>query len=395
MAETARKRPLIWIMAGESSGDLYGARIAGELKKLNPDCDIKGMGGAKMKAAGVDILVDSTELGVVGIVEVLGIIFTFIRIMLFCTEEAKKQRPDAVLMVDYPGFNIRFAKRLWKMGIPVVWYISPQVWVWRKSNIPKYAKYCKKMLVIFPFETEVWEGTGLEAQFTGHPLIEVIRERKDPAVQRDPNRVLLLPGSRKGETSRLVEPFLAAAKLLSAKNPNLRFMIAAPREKTYRDIQQQMELFKQKHGAESLEKIGISCGETARWMQEASTGLAASGTVTVESAISDLPLVVAYKLNPITFFMARWFLVGKLFRGFFTMPNIIMDKCVFEEFLQDQVTPETLASAMEKILPGGERRETVMADMQAMRDALSCGAENATACAAAAVLDVAMKTVRN
>ena len=391
MAEAAQKRPLIWIMAGESSGDLYGARIAKELKKLNPDCDIKGMGGAKMKAAGVDILVDSTELGVVGIVEVLGIIFTFIRIMLFLTKEAAKQRPDVVLMVDYPGFNIRFAKRCWKMGIPVVWYISPQVWVWRKSNIPKYAKYCKKMLVIFPFETEVWEGTGLEAQFTGHPLIEVIRERKDPAIQRDPNRVLLLPGSRKSETSRLVEPFLAAAKLLSAKNPDLKFMIAAPREKTYRDIQRQMELFKQKHGAESLEKIEISCGETARWMQEASTGLAASGTVTVESAISDLPLVVAYKLNPVTFFMARWILIGKLFRGFFTMPNIIMDKCVFEEFLQDQVTPETLADAMEKILPGGERRNAVMADMQAMRDALSCGAENATANAAAAIMDVAIE----
>ena len=116
MAEAAQKRPLIWIMAGESSGDLYGARIAKELKKLNPDCDIKGMGGAKMKAAGVDILVDSTELGVVGIVEVLGIIFTFIRIMLFLTKEAAKQRPDVVLMVDYPGFNIRFAKRCWKMG---------------------------------------------------------------------------------------------------------------------------------------------------------------------------------------------------------------------------------------------------------------------------------------
>ena len=388
---TEKKSPLIWIIAGEASGDLYGAQLAKNVRQMNPDARIAGMGGVKMRDAGVDILVDSTELGVVGIVEVLGIIFTFIRIMLFLTKEAAKQCPDVVLMVDYPGFNIRFAKRLWKMGIPVVWYISPQVWVWRKSNIPKYAKYCKKMLVIFPFETEVWEGTGLEAQFTGHPLIEVIRERQDPAIRRDPDRVLLLPGSRKSETSRLVEPFLAAAKLLSVKNPDLKFMIAAPREKTYRDIRRQMELFKQKNGAEGLEKIELSCGETARWMQEASTGLAASGTVTVESAISDLPLVVAYKLNPVTFFMARWFLVGKLFRGFFTMPNIIMDKCVFEEFLQDQVTPETLANAMEKILPGGERRDAVMADMQAMRDALSCGAENATANAAAAVMEVAMR----
>ena len=139
-----------------------------------------------------------------------------------------------------------------------------------------------------------------------------------------------------------------------------------------------------------LPELEISYGETARWMQEATAGLAASGTVTVESAIADLPLVVAYRLNPITFQMARW-IIGKLFRGYFTMPNIILDKCVFQEFLQFQVVPEDLADALDKILPGGERRTQVDADMQEMRDALSCGAENATARAAAAILDVISK----
>lgn len=388
MAE--QKRPLIWIMAGESSGDLYGAHIATELKKLNPDCDIKGMGGVKMKAAGVDILVDSTELGVIGIIEVLGSIFKFIKIMLYCVREAKKQRPDAVLMVDYPGFNIRFAKRLWKLGIPVIWYISPQVWVWRKSNIPKYAKYCKKMLVIFPFEPEVWKGSGLDVEFTGHPLIEVVRDRTDPAIRRDPDRLLLLPGSRKSETSRLVFPFLATAAIMKERHPEMKFAISAPREKTYRDICRYVEQFRKKNPEIKLPELEISYGKTARWMQEATAGLAASGTVTVESAIADLPLVVAYRLNPITFQMARW-IIGKLFRGYFTMPNIILDKCVFEEFLQFQVVPEDLADALDKILPGGERRTQVDADMQEMRDALSCGAENATARAAAAILDVINK----
>lgn len=381
-----QKRPLIWIMAGESSGDLYGARIAKELKRLNPDCDIKGMGGVRMKEAGVDILVDSTELGVIGIVEVLGSIFKFIRIMLFCIREAKKQRPDAVLMVDYPGFNIRFAKRLWKAGIPVIWYISPQVWVWRKSNIPKYATYCKKMLVIFPFEPEVWKDSGLDVEFTGHPLIEVVRDRTDPAIQRDPNRLLLLPGSRKSETSRLVFPFLATAAILKKRHPELKFAISAPREKTYRDILRYIGDFKKKYPQVALPELDITCGETARWMQEATAGLAASGTVTVESAIADLPLVVAYRLNPITFQLARW-IIGKLFRGYFTMPNIILDKCVFQEYLQFQVVPEDLADAVDRILPGGERRALVDADMVAMRDALSCGAENATTRAAAAILE--------
>ena len=145
--------PKIWIVAGESSGDLYGAQLARDLKRLNPEVEVAGMGGVKMKDAGVRILVDSTELGVVGVIEVLGILFKIIRIMLFLLKKAEEERPDAVVLIDYPGFNIRFAKRLKKRGIPVIWYISPQVWVWRKSNIPKLASYCTKMMVIFPFET--------------------------------------------------------------------------------------------------------------------------------------------------------------------------------------------------------------------------------------------------
>jgi len=387
MSEEKEKRPLIWIMAGESSGDLYGARIATELKRLNPDCVVRGMGGVKMKAAGVDIMVDSTELGVIGIVEILGSIFKFIRIMLFCVSEAKKQRPDAVLMVDYPGFNIRLAKRLWKIGIPVIWYISPQVWAWRKSNIPKYAKFCRKMLVIFPFEPEVWKDSGLAVEFTGHPLLEVVRERTDKSIVRDPNRFLILPGSRKSETSRLLFPFLETASILKQRHPDMTFAVSAPRERSYNDILRYLADFKRKRPDIDLPELEITCGETAVWMQKAVAGLAASGTVTVESAIADLPLVVAYRLHPVTFQLARW-IIRKLFRGYFTMPNIILDKCVFQEYLQFQVVPNDLADAVDRILPGGSRHDEVKADMQAMREALSCGSENATARAAAAILEV-------
>lgn len=288
MAEN-QSGPLIWIMAGESSGDLYGARIAQELKKHDPTCTVRGMGGVKMKAAGVEIMVDSSELGVVGLIEVLGSIFKFIKIMLFCVVEAKKQRPDAVLLVDYPGFNIRLAKRLWKLGIPVIWYISPQVWVWRKSNIPKYATYCRKMLVIFPFEPDVWKDSGLEVEFTGHPLIEVVRDRTDPAITRDPNRLLLLPGSRKSETSRLLFPFLETVSILKKRHPQMTFAISAPREKTYQDILRYLADFRKKRPDVELPELDISCGKTSYWMQSAIAGLAASGTVTVESAIADLP----------------------------------------------------------------------------------------------------------
>ncbi len=379
------KDKLIWIMAGESSGDLYGARIASELRRISPGVRIAGMGGVEMKKAGVDILVDSSELGVVGLIEVLGSLFTFIRILLFFTREAARQRPDAVVMVDYPGFNIRFAKRLWKLGIPVIWYISPQVWVWRKSNIPKLAKYCRKLLVIFPFEPEVWKDSGLDTEFAGHPLVEIVRERTDPSIRRDPERILLLPGSRKSETSRLMDPFLETALLLRRRHPHLKFAISAPRKKTYEDILMLRDQFLRKHPGTVLPEMEISWGQTARWMQEASAGLAASGTVTVESAIAGLPLVVAYRLNPLTFLLA-WCIIGKLFRGFFTMVNIILNRKVFEEFLQFQVTPENLADAVERILPGGSRRDEVEKDMLEMTNALSCGSENATSRSASLIL---------
>lgn len=384
MTEASKQR-VVWIMAGESSGDLYGARIAEELKRQDPNVVVRGMGGVKMKAADVDCFIDSSELGVVGLIEVLGSIGTFVRLLFDCVRRAKRERPDVVLMVDYPGFNIRLAKRLWKIGVPVVWYIGPQVWAWRKSNIPKYARYCRKMIVIFPFEPEVWAGSGLDVEFAGHPLIEIVRERTDPNIRRDPNRLLLMPGSRKSETSRLLEPFLETALILKKRHPGMTFSLAAPRERTYRNVLEGIEVFAKKRPEVRELHLDVLCGQTARAMQECGTGLAASGTVTVESAVAGLPLVVAYRLHPLTFLLAR-IIIRKLFRNAFTMVNIILNRTVFEEFLQFQVVPEDLADAVDRVLPGGPRRRQVEADMEEMKRELSCGAEKATANAARIIL---------
>ena len=369
---TNKKAPLIWLIAGEASGDLYGALLAENLRKLNADVKIEGMGGVRMKKANVDLLVDSSELGVIGLIEVMGMIFRFLKIMKFLVAEAIKRRPDAVVMIDYPGFNIRFAKRLKKAGIPVIWYISPQVWAWRKSNIPKLASYCKKMMVIFPFEVEVYDGSGLDVEFAGHPLVEIVRGRRDPGLIRDPNNFLILPGSRKSETKRLFYVMLQSAARLKEKHPGLHFFIATPREKVYKDIVKKFASFTEKNPSFPKEAFTITCGETSKHLQSCTAGFAASGTITVESAIAGLPLVVAYRLNPITFLLAR-IVIRKLFRNAFTMPNIIMNRCVFEEFLQHQVTPEALAEAAEKILPSGTRREAVEKDMEAMTRELSIG----------------------
>ena len=377
----SQEKPLIWIMSGESSGDLYGARIAREVMKQCPGATIRGMGGHRMREAGVDIFVDSSELGVVGLIEVLEMIGTFIRIFFHCVELAKTTRPDVVMVIDNPGFNIRLAKQLWKLGIPVVWFVSPQVWVWRKSNIPRIAKYCRKLIVIFPFEEEVWAGSGLETHFGGHPLIEIIRERTDPTLKRDPNHILILPGSRGSETSRLLVPFLKTVLILHQRHPELYFTISLPREKTYRDVLAGVDDFTRKHPEMSDVKLEVKCGDTPRAIQVCTAGLAASGTVTVECAIAGLPLVVAYRLNYITFIFAI-LVIRKLFRNAFTMVDIILNRKTFEEFLQFQVRPAVLAAAMERILPGGSRRAEVERDMEELRRMLAPGSENATANAA-------------
>ena len=381
----------IWIVAGESSGDLYGAQLTRDLKRLDPSLEIAGMGGAKMREAGVRLLVDSTELGVVGIVEVLGILFKIIRIMLFLVREAEKERPDAVVLIDYPGFNLRLARRLQARGIPVGWYISPQVWAWRKSNIPKLAHYCTKMMVIFPFEPEVYQGTGLDVEFVGHPLVEIVRGRRDPSLIRNPQQVLLLPGSRRSETKRLLYPMLEAADLLRKHHPDLQFIISAPREKVAQDIRRDLHEFQQRNPDSCAAEIPVVYGQTPALMQTSTAGMAASGTVTVECAIAGLPLVVSYRLNPVTFLLAR-IIIRKLFRNAFTMPNIILNRKLFEEFLQFQVTPEALAGALERILPGGPRRAEVETGMEEMTRELSAGVTGAGENAARCVIEVSRNT---
>ena len=370
MTETKKK---IWIFSGEASGDAYGAQLAKSIRELEHqkgnEIQIAGMGSEKMKAAGVDIIVDSSELGVMGVVEVLKIIFTIIKIFFLLKNKAIKERPDAVILIDYPGFNLRFAKEMHKHGIPVIWYVSPQIWSWHKSRIHKLAEYCEKMLVIFPFETEVYSKVELDTEFVGHPLVDIMQERHDSSIVRDPNTLVLLPGSRSMEICRLLQPMLETALEMKKRHPALKFVISAPREKTLKHCEDIYNKFKHSHpDAPNME---ITCGKTNYWQQKAGTGLAASGTVTVECAIAGLPLVVAYKLNWFTILLAAVFV--KLYRGFFTMVNVIVNKEVFEEFLQHRVNAKNLSDALERVLPHGKRRKEVESDMKKMIESLSDG----------------------
>lgn len=359
-----------WIIAGEASGDMYGAELARELRKIaeakGEKVNITGMGGPKMMAAKVPVKVDSTELGVMGIFEVTRILFTFIKIFFKLVKEARQERPDAVILIDYPGFNLLFALAMHRAKIPVIWYVCPHLWVWGKWRLPVLARICRKMLVIFPFEEEVFAPTPLKATFVGHPLSEIVAARLNPELQRDDNTFLLLPGSRKMEIDKLLVPMLESVTQLQKERPELIFHLAAPREKIAAMCKEKINEFRKKYP--DCPEISVSCGDTGVWMQRAATGLAASGTVTVECALSGLPLVVGYKLNLMTLFLAR--ILVKLYRGFFTMVNIIADKEVFQEFLQWHFAPKELLPAIKAILPGGSRRAEVEAGIKAVADAL-------------------------
>ncbi|MDD3886829.1 MAG: lipid-A-disaccharide synthase, partial [Victivallaceae bacterium] len=321
----------IWIIAGEASGDLYGAALARELRKIAAErgeqLNISGMGGEKMRSADIDIRVDSSELGVIGVVEVLRNIFTFVAIYFKLLRAARKERPGAVVLIDYPGFNLAFALALKFSHIKVIWYVCPHLWVWGKWRLPVLARICSKMLVIFPFEVEVFAKTKLNAEFVGHPLLDIVEARRDPAIRRNPNDFLLLPGSRTMEITRLLIPMLETASSLKHRHPELVFHLSAPREKIAVACKKIYDKYREDHTG--IPPVSITTGDTGYWLQKAGTGLASSGTVTVESAVAGLPLVVGYKLNWVTILLAS--LVVRLYRGFFTMVNIIANREVFEE----------------------------------------------------------------
>ena len=376
-----------WIIAGEASGDMYGARLGKELlalgKERNREVSIAGMGGPAMIQAGFDIRVDSTELGVMGVFEVLKLLFTFIGIFCRLVKQAWKERPDAVILIDYPGFNLLFALMMYWKKIPVIWYVCPHLWVWGKWRLPVLAKICTKMLVIFPFEVEVFAQTRLRTEFVGHPLLDLFKERRDPSIQRDPDCFLLLPGSRVMEVTRLLPPMLETITELAPKHPNLHFVLTAPREKITTLCREFYENFKTKNPA--VPPVTFLTGATREYQQRAGTGIAASGTVTVECAIAGLPLVVVYKLN--TFTLALASVLVTLYRGFFTMVNIIANKPVYQEFLQWHVCPKELIPAIEQILPGGPRRTQVESEIKEVVDLLSPNSSSAIRQAAEACFD--------
>ncbi len=356
----------VWIIAGEESGDLYGAELTRMLHAAAPDLIVQGMGGNHMRGAGVEILIDSTELGVVGIVEVLKNISLFYKLLNDLTAMALVQKPNVVVLIDYPGFNLRLASKLRPFGIRIVYYISPQVWAWNARRIPRIARLIDKMLVIFPFEKELYAQTSLNTVFVGHPLVSLMRKKIAASLNHDPYLILLLPGSRFSEIDRLLEPMYEAACQLFQRDKNFRFVVATPREAIRERVQQVLAHLRIKSNR-LAPPISIACGDMEVWMQKAIAGIAASGTVTVQCACFNLPLVVIYKVNPMTYWLGKILIKVR----YITMVNIIARKIVFEEYIQEDIIPSHLVAALERILIHGSRREHTLKDMATVIDELT------------------------
>lgn len=351
------------IVAGEASGDLHGANLVKALRRFSPDLEILGIGGAKMKKAGVKILFDINQMAIVGFAEVISQFKKLRQIFLKTCQIISVEKLDALILIDYPGFNLRLAAHIRnkKMGIPIIYYISPQVWAWGKDRVKRIAKLVDKMLVVFPFETEVYEAEGLPVEFVGHPLLDVIGEEEakkeeiaaDLNISLDSPIVGLLPGSRRQEVIRLLPIMLKAAKLMKEEKA-LQFIL--PRASTISSPEIDNLL------TPDLE-VRVVADRTYQVMALANLLLVASGTATLEAACVGTPMLIIYKVS-----LVNWLLAKSLIKvPHLGLVNVVAGRKAVPEFLQFEAEPRRLASAALSLLKDRNKQELMREDLKAVR----------------------------
>ncbi|SOB59824.1 Lipid-A-disaccharide synthase [Pseudodesulfovibrio profundus] len=321
----------IWFSVGEASGDLHGAELMKALKAQDPTLTFTGMGGSAMAAEGLDIRYDMDLISLVGITEILGGLFKIILLLRKIKQTLTEVRPRAIILVDCPEFNFRIAKMAYKLGIPVYYYISPQIWAWRSGRVHFLRKYVRRVICILPFEKPFYEKFGVDVDYVGHPLMDVLPFDELDSIPVDDKRIGLLPGSRSKEISSLLPVFGETARLLAKKHPDLRYvMVCAPG----RNKEHLMDLWPEDIPVECVEPDNrYATFRSCKFM------LAASGTVTLETALIGTPAAVAYKVSKISE------LIGKLLVNvdFISLPNLIMNKEVYPEYIQQEANAENLA----------------------------------------------------
>jgi len=348
-----------YLIAGEASGDMHAAALMQELRKSDPDALFRCWGGDLMQAAGGELVMHYRDLAYMGFAEVAANIRTILKNMKYCRHDLVSFQPDAVILIDYPGFNLRIAEFAHKKGMKVIYYISPQVWAWKKSRVYDIRKHVDKMLVILPFEKEFYKNYQYDVEFVGHPLLDAISK---PSIYPDRDSfvtangltgmpvISLLPGSRKQEISRMLPVMASVAK----KQPGFEFIIAgAPSlsEEFYHGI--------------AGKNLKIIFGQTYDLLRNSRAALVTSGTATLETALLGVPQVVCYKGSAISFAIARRIVDVK----YISLVNLIMDKQVVTELIQSAFNAEDLENELLKILEENNR-SGIKADYQLLKEKL-------------------------
>ena len=346
----------LYIIAGEASGDLHGAKLIEALRKERPEIEVRAWGGDLMAAAGSHIVKHYKELAFMGFIEVLLNLRTILKNIAFCKEDISAYRPDAVILIDYPGFNLRIAAYCKTMNIPVLYYISPQLWAWKENRIHAIKRDITRMFVILPFEKDFYAKHGMEVDFVGHPLLDVVDAHQEalmlPLPQDERPIIALLPGSRKQEIKTMLPIMLETAKQFS----NCRFVIAgAPG--------QDAAFYEQIPGVAEHE---IVFGQTYALLQQARAALVTSGTATLEAALHRTPLAVCYKGSAISYAIARRLVKIK----YISLVNLILDRPAIREIIQHELTAKVLTQELDRLLHDAAYREAQLAEFTALRHVL-------------------------
>ncbi len=368
------KNPLkIMIVAGEASADVYGSLLAKEILKSRPSTLFFGFGGGHMARAGVKIAYPLVDLAVMGWVAVFKNIRTFRYLLKLSHQMLRSEQPDAVVLIDYPGFNLRVAEQAKKLGIPVIYYISPQVWAWRPKRIHRIAELVTKMLVVLPFEKALYEKVNCPVEFVGHPLLDVVKDIRKAKKPSHKALVTLLPGSRKEEIERLLPTMLKVAERLTAYEP-IDFVLPLASTITRYMVDG--------HLSRSKVFVKVITKDTLAMRKAADFALVASGTATLETALMQIPMVILYKVSPVNYWIAKR-VVNVSYIG---LVNIVAGKRIVPEFLQEQVQPELILPQALALLQDTEQRAQMKKDLRTV--AVSLGEGGASRLAAIAVLKV-------
>jgi lipid-A-disaccharide synthase len=352
----------IYFVAGEVSADNHGAALMRSLRELDGELKFIGRGGPQMQeVAGGQLKNWIGEAAVLGLWEVLRKYAYFREQFHETLHEIQVSKPDAVVLIDYPGFNLRLAHALRRRASlqKIIYYISPQVWAWNRGRITRMAQSIDLVLCIFPFEVDFYSQAGLRALFVGHPMIERLRARKTET-ERDPNLIGLFPGSRSREVRKILPVMLETACQLQKHNSNLRFEVAAASEQLAAEISRlsHRRLADPTHRLETHATIQIKVGETATIMQRAWAGIVASGSATLEAAYFRLPFVLIYKVAWPTYLAAR-LVVNVKYLG---MPNLLADREVVPEFIQHRAEASAIVKALQPLIENANARERMISE---------------------------------